>query len=127
MPRGLKVIEARLLPHGWIDLLRQIALFAGAFMLFNAVRLLVAPNPDLYKPFGNAMRIIDFERAAHIFIDPLLQAWAQNMHWLMDAADWTYLNGHFLVTLGVMIWLYLRRNDSFYFVRNVLMLAMGIA
>src|SRR5437588_2378490 len=128
MPRGLKVIEARLLPHGWIDLLRQIALFVGAFILYDLIRGLVgAGNPYNYKPFGNAMRIIDFERAVHIFVEPSVQAWAQNKHWLMDAADWTYLNGHFLVTLAVLVFIYLRRNDSFYFVRNVLLVAMGIA
>jgi membrane-associated phospholipid phosphatase len=127
MQRALQAIEARLLPHGWIDLARQIALFAGAFILYNAVRLLVAPGPGTYKPFGDAMRIIDFERTAHVFVEPSVQAWAQNVHWLMDAADWTYLNGHFLVTLGVLIWMYVRRNQSFYFVRNVLMIAMGLA
>lgn len=115
------------MPHGWIDVIRQILLFMGAFMLYNAVRLAVAPNPDLYRPFGNATRIIDFERAVHIFVEPSIQAWAQNMQWLMDAADWTYLNGHFLVTLGVLVWMYVRRNESFYFVRNVVMIAMAIA
>jgi membrane-associated phospholipid phosphatase len=127
VPRPMKAIEARLLPHGWLDMFRQIALFVGAFALYNVVRLAVAPSPDLYKPFGNAMRIIDFERAVHIFIEPSEQAWTQNVHWLMDAADWTYLNGHFLVTLGVMVWIYFRRNESFYFMRNVLMISMGIA
>jgi membrane-associated phospholipid phosphatase len=127
MPRRLRAIEARLVPHGWIDVVRQALLFAGAFLLYNAVRLAVAPRPDLYKPFGNAMRIIDLERTLHIFIEPSVQAWALNVHWLIDAADWTYLNGHFFVTLGALVWMYVRRNDSFYFVRNVVMIAMAIA
>jgi len=127
MPRAVRAIEARLMPHGWMDVVRQLLLFVGAFMLYNAVRLAVAPGPDLYKPFGNAMRIIDFERAAHIFIEPSVQAWTQNVHWLMDAADWTYLNGHFLLTVGALVWMYARRNESFYFVRNVLMTSMAIA
>ncbi len=48
-------------------------------------------------------------------------------HWLMDIADWTYLNAHYFVTLAALVFIYLRRNDSFYFVRNVFMIAMGIA
>ena len=80
-----------------------------------------------YKPFGDATKIIDFERTLHIFIEPSVQAWTQNMHWLMDAADWIYLNGHFFVTLAALVFIYLRRNDSFYFVRNMLMIAMAIA
>ena len=45
----------------------------------------------------------------------------------MDIADWTYLNAHYFVTLGALVFIYLRRNDSFYFVRNMFMIAMAIA
>ena len=119
-------IEAKLLPRGWADIIRQIALFVGAFLLYDMVRGLVLGG-NLYKPFGDAMKIINFERALHIFIEPSVQAWAENKHVLMDALDWTYLNGHFFLTLAAMVFIYFRRNDSFYFVRNALMLAMLIA
>ena len=119
-------IEGRLLPHGWTDLFRQIALFVGAFILYDVVRGLVLDG-NLYKPFGDAMKIIDLERGLHIFVEPSVQAWAENKHVLMDLLDWTYLNGHFFITLGVMVFIYLRRNDSFYFVRNVLLISMAIA
>ena len=38
-----------------------------------------------------------------------------------------YLNSHFVVTTGFLAWLYLFRNEHFYFVRNMFMVAMGIA
>src|SRR5437660_5944053 len=126
MRRVLRVIDARLLPHGWIDLLRQISLFVGAFLLYDLVRGL-AGHPGYYKPFGDAMRIIDFERAVHIFVEPSINAWVQHTHWLLDIADWVYLNGHFFVTLGALAFMYVRRNDSFYFVRNVVIVSMAIA
>ena len=62
-----------------------------------------------------------------MFVEPSIQAWAQNKHWLMDIADWTYLNAHYVVTVGALVFIYLRRNDSFYFVRNMFMIAMAIA
>ena len=126
MRRGMRLIGARILPRGWTDLFRQIALFGGAFVLYNLVRGLVNGDSP-YKPFGDAMKIIDLERALHIFVEPSVQTWAVNTHWLIDAADWTYLNGHFFVTLAVLMFIYLRRNDAFYFVRNVFMIAMAIA
>ncbi len=126
MARALRVIDDRLLPHGWKDLVRQLLLFTGAFCLYDLVRGLVG-HPGYYKPFGDAMRIIDVERALHIFVEPSINAWVQNQHLLMDAADWVYLNGHFFVTVGALAFIYTRRNDSFYFVRNVLMVAMAIA
>ena len=113
------------MPRGAGDLFRQLVLFAGAFALYNLVRGLV--DGGSYKPFGDAMKIINFERTLHIFIEPSVQTWAQNKHWLIDAADWTYLNGHFFVTFAVLLFMYLRRNDSFYFVRNVFMISMALA
>ena len=31
-----------------------------------------------------------------MFVEPSVQAWALNKHWLMDVADWTYLNAPLL-------------------------------
>jgi hypothetical protein len=45
----------------------------------------------------------------------------------LDIADWTYINAHLTVTFGALVFIYLRRNDSFYFVRNVFMISMLIA
>jgi membrane-associated phospholipid phosphatase len=73
------------------------------------------------------MQIIDVERTLHIFVEPSVQGWTQSQHWLMQGADWIYLNGHFLVTLGALIFIYTRRKDSYYFVRNALMLSMALA
>ncbi len=107
-------------------MVRQLALFLAAYVLYQVARGLVDGGSG-YKPFGDAMRIIDLERLLHIFVEPSIQAWAANKHWLMDFADWTYLNAHYFVTIGTLIFIYVRRNDSFYFVRNMFMIAMAIA
>lgn len=129
MWRGFRSMGARILPRGWADFLRQVALFVGAFLLYDLVRAVAYGNAYQpgYKPFGDTMRIIDFERALHVFVEPSVQAWTLNKHWLMDFADWTYLNAHFVVTFAALAFIYWRRNDSFYFVRNVLMISMAIA
>ena len=38
-----------------------------------------------------------------------------------------YVNSHFVVTTAFLIWLYIARNEAYYFVRNMFMVAMGIA
>jgi PAP2 superfamily len=126
MRRALRAIDARLLPRGWNDVLRQLGLCVLAYMLYQLVRGLVADG-NLYKPFGDAMRIIDVERTIHIFVEPSINAWVQSNHVLIDVADWVYLNGHFFVTIAALAFIYLRRNNSFYFVRNSLLIAMAIA
>jgi membrane-associated phospholipid phosphatase len=125
MRRAFVFIEARVLPRGWKDLARQIFVFAGFYILYELVRGLFASGG--YKPFGDAMKIINLEQAMHVFVEPSVQAWAQSQHLLMDIADWVYLNGHFVVTLGVLIFIYVRRNESFYFVRNMFLIARAIA
>ena len=125
MRRGLRLIEERLLPRGWSDVLRQLAMFGLAYGAYEVVRWGVAGDGE--RPFEDATRIIDFERGLHVFVEPSVQAWAQNRHLLIEAADWIYLNSHFVVTIGALSYIYLRRNDSFYFVRNMFMIAMGIA
>jgi membrane-associated phospholipid phosphatase len=126
MRRRVKLIETRVLPHGWSDVIRQLLLFVGAYALYQLVRDLLNAN-DVAKASWNATKVIDLERALHIFIEPSIQAWTLNEHWLMDIADWTYLNAHYTLTVLALGFIYLRRNDSFYFVRNTFMIAMAIA
>jgi PAP2 superfamily len=124
--RRLRRIGEGLLPNGRIDALRQVLLFAGAYVLYQLVRGLIGAD-DVARASWNATKVIDLERTLHVFVEPQIQQWALNFHWLMDFATWFYLNGNLAITAGVLLWIYLRRNDSFYFVRNMFMIAMVIA
>jgi len=126
MRHALDLIEARVLPRGWRDAIRQILLGVAAYMGYQLVRAL-ADGGGTYKPFGDATKIINLERVLHVFVEPSVQAWTSSVHWLMDFADWSYLNAHYFVTIAALVFIYLRRNDSFYFVRNMFMIAMAVA
>jgi membrane-associated phospholipid phosphatase len=45
----------------------------------------------------------------------------------MRLADWVYLDAHGVVTFGALTYVYLRRNDSYYGLRNMFMIAMALA
>jgi hypothetical protein len=114
------------LPRSRFDVVRQILMFAAAYAGYEVVRGLAGGGGA--KPYANAARIINFERGLHIFWEPSIQRWVTtHAHWLLLIADWTYINAHFTLTVGVLAFIYLRRNESFYFVRNMFMIAMGIA
>ena len=115
-----------MLPKGPIDAGRQVVLFIGAYILYQVVRGLVNGH-DVAKASWDATKVIDLERRLHVFVEPQIENWALHIHWLMDFATWFYLNGNLAITGGALLWLYLRRNDSFYFVRNTFMIAMIIA
>jgi membrane-associated phospholipid phosphatase len=118
-------LSGRWLPNGWLDAIRQLALFAGAYYLYRLVRGFVDGQAGL--AFENARTVVDVERSLGLFFEPGLQAWARGEEWLLLAANWMYVNSHFVVTTTFLIWLYIARNHAFYYVRNMFMVAMGLA
>ena len=121
----LSALARRVLPQGWVDLIRQLALFGGAYWLYRLVRGLV--DGRAADAFDNARELIGIERSLDLFFEPAVHHWASSQVWLQDAASWMYVNSHFAVTTLTLAYLYLRRNRSFYFVRNMFMVAMAIA
>lgn len=116
----------RWLPQGWTDALRQLMLFAGAYYAYRLVRGFVDGQAAL--AFENARHLVDLERALGLFFEPGLQQWTtSNAHWLVEAANFMYVNSQFVVTTTFLIWLYIMRNESFYYVRNMFMIAMFLA
>jgi hypothetical protein len=115
----------RHLPNGWRDLIRQIVLFCGAYYLYRIVRGVV--DGRVAAAFANAHEIVHLERWLGIFPEPAIQHFSERSEALEDLASWMYVNSHFVITTVTLAFIYLRRNDSFYFVRNMFMVAMGIA
>jgi hypothetical protein len=114
-----------LLPRGPLDAVRQLLLFAGAYYLYRIVRGVV--DGEVTSAFSHARWIVNLERGLHLFFEPSVQTWTLGRGWLIHAADFTYVNAHFVITTAFLIWLYFWRNDAFYFVRNMFMVAMGLA
>ena len=115
----------RFLPQGWTDLIRQILLFCGAYWLYRIVRGMT--DGRVAEAFDHARELIGLERALGLFIEPAVHTWAEGTDWLIDGASWAYVNSHFTITTVTLAYIYLRRNASFYFIRNMFMVAMGIA
>ena len=120
-----RVIYSRMLPHGPLDVLRQVALFAVAYYSYRLVRGSV--DTRAATAFENARNLIDFEHTLGVFVEPTIQAWAEGSNLVIDAASWIYINAQTTICLGALVWLYLFRNQSFYFVRNMMITAMFLA
>ena len=121
----LRTLYHRLLPHGVFDVVRQVLLFAIAYYSYSLVRGIADGNPA--SAFEHGREVINLERSLHLFIEPSVQSWASGVGVVTDAASWVYINAQTTVTLSALVWLYLFRNESFYFVRNMMMVAMGLA
>lgn len=113
------------LPRGIRDAVFQILLFAMAELTYETVRGIADGRASM--AFANARAIIDLEKSLGTWFEPGLQAAVLDIRWLVDMANFAYMNTHFAVTAGFLVWLYLRRNESFYFVRNMFLVAMALA
>jgi hypothetical protein len=113
------------LPNGRADALRQVGLFVLADLCYETVRGVAEGQRT--EAFANANNVIEIEKATHTFFEPSLQSALIAQRWIIDLANFSYMNTHFVLTTGFLVWLYLYRNEHFYFVRNMFMVAMALA
>jgi membrane-associated phospholipid phosphatase len=113
------------LPKGGADALAQLGIFVLADLFYETVRGISEHNEAI--PFQNARTIVSTEKSLHFFFEQGIQSWAMDHRVLIDFANFMYVNSHFVITTSVLVWLYLRHNDRFYFVRNMFVIAMGLA
>ncbi len=123
----LRTLRARFLPHGPLDVVRQVLLFAAAYYLYRLTRGWVNDPDAANAAFQNARDLIGIERTLNVFVEPSIQAFTSGQQWLLDASSWMYINAQTTVTVLALAWLYLFRNSSFYFVRNMFIVAFAIA
>jgi PAP2 superfamily protein len=113
-PRG-----ARLSP-----LARQIALFAGATVAYFAVRALT--EGDAGQAWANARAIVRAETALGILWEPGLQRALLEHEWPATLANWVYIYGYWPFLAGVLVWLFLRRRNRYYLLRDALFVSGAI-
>jgi hypothetical protein len=122
MRTAVATVGQRFLPRGWIDLLRQCVIWFGFVFAYQVVRGLADRNPA--KAFQNGYRVIDFEqRTTHHIFELTMQRVADSSHLLLTAAAWTYWNSEFSVVGLALLWVYLRRHETFGRLRNSILLA----
>ena len=112
-------------PRGWFDAILQFGLFFAVYNGYQVVRGMVDGKDAL--AFANAERVMDLERTLGTFFEPGFQSALLGHAWLIDFANFMYMNSHFVITTSFLTWLYFFRNEHFYFVRNMFMVAMLIA
>ncbi|MDA0171736.1 phosphatase PAP2 family protein [Solirubrobacter taibaiensis] len=100
-------------------------MFCGAYWVYRLVRGQVYDQSA--AAFAHARDIVDLQQALHVFVEPDIQQWAMRAGWVEDIGSWMYLNTHFVVTTFTLAFIYLFRHEHYYWVRNMFMVAMGLA
>ncbi len=112
----------------WI---REIVVIGAVYLVYGFVRnqfgsanLAIGDEP--LHAFNNAVDIIDIEKAMGLFHEQTIQ------RWFLDTPFITFFNifygtAHFIVTLGILIWLFIRKRQFFGRYRTTLMATTVLA
>lgn len=117
----------RFLPNGAIDALLQLVVVVIAYKLYQNTRGLINDQLGASQAFTNADWILSTERFLNLDMEKGIQDFARSVPGLSDASALMYMNAQFSVTFGAMIYIYLRHNQAFGFVRNLFIGAWALA
>jgi len=116
VPAGRAGLAWRRLPAA-----AELATIAAGYGGYSLVRLAV--HADRHAAFEHAAQLWRAERWLHVTVEPSLNHLAAAHLVLAEAAGYYYGLLHFVVTLLVLAWLYVRRPAVFGRLRSVLVLA----
>ena len=120
LPGGRRLRDGHSL-YWWVELLAVLAFY----LVYSAIRNLNHANAA--EAFHHAQQLIDLQRTLGIFVEQSIQSWALGARPLIIAANYFYGSLHFIVTGGVMVYLFRRWTDDYPRWRNTLGCATAIA
>ena len=91
---------------------------------FGSANLRIGDEPR--HAFHNARNVISLEKAMGLFHEQTIQRWFLGTPWI-EIFNIFYGTAHFVVTLGILIWLFVRRRQQFGRWRTTLMVTTVLA
>lgn len=123
--RVLPLLPERLRPQGRPKLWVELAFTAALYVVYGRIRQEVPEHST--AALHRAWSVWHAERWLHLDPELAVNRWADHIPWLITGMDYYYASLHFVVTLGVLIWLYARRPDCYRSARTVLYVATLLA
>jgi PAP2 superfamily len=104
--------------------LRETALLTVFLVAFS--RLHAAVGTDVSAATANAHRLLSLERALHLDVEPAMNHWLSDHPALILPAVLGY-RLYYAVLLGVLVWVFVRGDDSYLRARRTFMAMAGLA
>ena len=102
----------------------QVAAVLLAALLYFGVRGLTESSES--TAVTNAGRVLRLEAILGIDIEASLQGFILDHRWVVTAANWVYIWGHWPVIALTLVWLYRRHRDSYTLLRNAMFISGAI-
>ena len=117
--------------RGAVPWFKEIAVIGIVYVVYGFVRnqfgsanLRIGDEP--VHAFHDAREVISLEKAIGLFHEQTIQRWFLGTPWV-EFFNIFYGTAHFVVTLGILIWLFLRRREQFGRWRTTLMVTTVLA
>jgi hypothetical protein len=107
--------------YWWVEVLAIL----GFYAVYSAIRNANGSHPA--GAFKHAKEIIELEHHLGIFHEAKIQEWALHFKPLIITANYLYGSLHFVVTIGVGIWLFRKYSDDYPRFRNTLAITTALA
>jgi membrane-associated phospholipid phosphatase len=117
----------RFLPRGYKDFARQILIWVGFLVAYQLARGVADRDPA--EAIRHGLTVIDLQERLGGLWELSLQGALLSSDFLMTLTSWTYWLSQFAVLGLALLYVYLRRNDSFLRFRNTVLAAniIGLA
>lgn len=103
---------------------REVGFIAAAILAYFGVRGVT--EGDVASALANAEAIVDMEKAMGFFIEPVVQAAVADFRWVVTAANWVYIWGHWPVIAFGGLFLYRRMPSTYRLYRNAFFISGAI-
>ena len=100
---------------------REAALIAVIYIAYTLTRNQFAAGAD--EAFANARRVIGWEDAIGLFVEPEIQDVFLPYRWFIGAWNLFYASFHFIVTIAVLVWTFFRFPGRYPRQRTILVVA----
>jgi hypothetical protein len=106
-------------------LYREILLIALCYSAYSLVRNLVPTTHTKAIVLGH--HILRLEHALHLDVELSINRVFAHDRWLGIAANYYYATFHFVVTIAVLVWIYIRHPDRYVFYRRLILCTTVLA
>ena len=118
---GGRVLTGGCVIYWWLEVVAVLTYY----LVYSAVRNADAAHPE--RAFHHARQLIALQRTLGLYHEQAINHWAVKIEPLVVGANYFYGSLHFVVTIGVAVFLFRKYPDDFPLWRNTLAIATALA
>jgi hypothetical protein len=104
---------------------QEIGIIAIGYWLYSMGRNAIPEQASIALRHG--FRIQDLQNVLHLNFEKSINSWVAAHEWIAQFLDYYYATLHFVVTIGVLVWLFIKRPHVYRGARTVLFTTTLIA